>query len=271
MRSSSRRASTRPPRPRSAHHPAADPAAGGRRAQFHLDAVLGAFLAGMVLRRWAAGDVPALEGKLDAVGYGFFIPVFFVYSGMTMDLESMVAAPLRVLMFFALMLWSDVCRRCSSTGGRSDARERWQMMLITATALPLLVALAEIGLRNGTMLPENAAALVGAGVLTVLVFPAAAVVLQRPPIVSDAPTPSVKGHHSDVDRDDRVPGRGPSAAAADDPLDLLDQGRLPPGADLQRLRRAGQAAAGRATTTRTSRSTPPTCTSPWRSTPTRAR
>ena len=47
----------------------------------------------------------------------------------------------------------------------------------------------EIGLRNGTMLPANAAALVGAGVLTVLVFPAVAVVLRRPRIVSDAPVP----------------------------------------------------------------------------------
>jgi Kef-type K+ transport system membrane component KefB len=42
--------------------------------QFHLDAVLGAFLAGMVLRRWAGRGLPALEGKLDALGYGFFIP-----------------------------------------------------------------------------------------------------------------------------------------------------------------------------------------------------
>jgi hypothetical protein len=53
------------------------------------------------------------------------------------------------------------------------------MMLLTATALPLLVALAHIGLESGTMLPENAAALVGAGVLSVIVFPAAAVGLGR--------------------------------------------------------------------------------------------
>jgi hypothetical protein len=53
------------------------------------------------------------------------------------------------------------------------------MMLLTATALPLLVALAEIGLRNGTMLRENAAALVGAGVLSVLVFPMAVVAIER--------------------------------------------------------------------------------------------
>ncbi len=63
------------------------------------------------------------------------------------------------------------------------------MTFVVSTALPLLVAIAEIGRRNGTMLPENAAALVGAGVLTVLVFPALAVVLRRPPIVSDAPIP----------------------------------------------------------------------------------
>jgi hypothetical protein len=53
------------------------------------------------------------------------------------------------------------------------------MMLLSATALPLLVALAHIGLDSGTMLPENAAALVGAGVLSVIVFPAAAVGLAR--------------------------------------------------------------------------------------------
>ena len=157
--------------------------------QFHLDAVLGAFMAGMVLRRWAGRGLPALEGKLDALGYGFFIPIFFVYSGMSMDLRSMVSAPLRVLMFAVLMLLVHVVAVQLLYRRVLDARERWQMALVTSTALPLLVAISEIGLRNGTMLPENAAALVGAGVLTVLVFPALAVVLRRPPIVSGAPIP----------------------------------------------------------------------------------
>jgi Kef-type K+ transport system membrane component KefB len=158
--------------------------------EFHLDAVLGAFIAGMVLRRWAGRGLPALEGKLDALGYGFFIPVFFVYSGMSMDLQSMVSAPLRVLMFAALMLLVHVVAVQLLYRRVLDGRERWQLALITSTALPLLVAISEIGLRNGTMLPENAAALVGAGVLTVLVFPALAVVLRRPPIVSGASTTS---------------------------------------------------------------------------------
>ena len=157
--------------------------------QFHLDAVLGAFLAGMVLRRWAGRGLPELEGKLDALGYGFFIPIFFVYSGMTMDLRSMASAPLRVLLFTALMLLVHVVPAQLLYRRVLEPRERWQLALITSTALPLLVAISEIGLRNGTMLPANAAALVGAGVLTVLVFPAVAVVLRRPPIVSDAPVP----------------------------------------------------------------------------------
>jgi Kef-type K+ transport system membrane component KefB len=146
---------------------------------FGLDVVLGAFLAGIVLRRWAPGDVEALEGKLDAIGYGFFIPLFFVASGMTLDIRSIGEAPGRLLLFFVLLL---VIRGVPSLFlYRRDlpVAQRTQMMLLTATALPLLVALAEIGLRNGTMLRENAASLVGAGALSVLVFPMAAVAIER--------------------------------------------------------------------------------------------
>ena len=53
------------------------------------------------------------------------------------------------------------------------------MTFITATSMPLLIALAEIGLRDGMMLPANAAALVGAGVLSVLIFPSAAAALHK--------------------------------------------------------------------------------------------
>ena len=57
--------------------------------------------------------------------------------------------------------------------------QRLQMTFLTATALPLLVALAQIGLSTGHMLPENAAALVGAGVLSVVFFPGVAVALKK--------------------------------------------------------------------------------------------
>jgi Kef-type K+ transport system membrane component KefB len=147
--------------------------------EFGLDVVLGAFLAGIVLRRWAPGDVHALEGKLDAIGYGFFIPLFFVASGMTLDVRSIAEAPLRLVAFFVLLLVVRGVPALFLYRRDLPAVRRVQLMLFTATALPLLVALAEIGLRNGTMLRENAAALVGAGALSVLVFPMAAVAIER--------------------------------------------------------------------------------------------
>jgi Kef-type K+ transport system membrane component KefB len=147
--------------------------------EFGLDVVLGAFLAGIVLRRWAPGDVHSLEAKLDAIGYGFFIPVFFVSSGMALDVRSIAEAPARLLVFFVLLLLVRGLPALVVYRRALPAAQRVQMMFLTATALPLLVALAEIGLRNGTMLRENAAALVGAGALSVLVFPTVVVAMER--------------------------------------------------------------------------------------------
>ena len=144
-----------------------------------IDVVLGAFLAGVILRRWAPGDVAALEGKLDAVGYGFFIPVFFVSSGMSLDLASIREAPLRLVAFFVLLLAVRGLPSFVLYRRDLDVRRRAQMMLLTATSLPLLVALATVGLGTGHMLPENAAALIGAGVLSVMFFPGLAVALDR--------------------------------------------------------------------------------------------
>jgi Kef-type K+ transport system membrane component KefB len=159
-------------------------------AEFGLDIVLGAFFAGMVLRRWQPGDVESLEKKLDAVGYGFFIPVFFVSSGLGLDIDSIVENPLRLLAFFLLLL---VVRGVPALFVyRKDLvlTRRVQLMLLTATTLPLLVALSEIGLQNGSMLPENAAALVGAGVLSVAVYPLIAVRLQPKAVEAERESPA---------------------------------------------------------------------------------
>jgi Kef-type K+ transport system membrane component KefB len=158
-------------------------------SEFGLDVVLGAFLAGVVLRRWAPGDVHSLETKLDAVGYGFFIPVFFVASGMNLDIDSIAEAPLRLLVFFGLLLAVRGLPAMLVYRRDLDLTQRLQMTLLTATALPLLVALAAVGLSTGHMLPENAAALVGAGVLSVMVFPGLAVALDRRARPARTPTP----------------------------------------------------------------------------------
>lgn len=148
-------------------------------SDFGLDAVLGAFVAGLVLRRSTPGDVRALEEKLDAVGYGFFIPLFFVVSGMMLDIVSIIRAPARSLVFFALLLAVRGLPSMLVYRGVLDVRRRVQMTLLTATTLPLLVALSQIGLADGTMLPANANALVGAGALSVVVYPTVAVGLRR--------------------------------------------------------------------------------------------
>ncbi|GAA4725820.1 hypothetical protein GCM10023350_05630 [Nocardioides endophyticus] len=146
--------------------------------EFGLDVVLGAFLAAAVLRWWAPGDTHALEGKLDAVGYGFFIPVFFVSAGMDIDVHSILESPARLIVFVALLL---VVRGLPTlVVYRRDlvVRERIRLMLCVATSLPMIVALTQIGLASKTMRPENAAALVGAGVLSVLLFPLVAILLK---------------------------------------------------------------------------------------------
>src|SRR6185369_1313977 len=102
-------------------------------SSFGLDVVLGAFIAGMVLRRWAPGDVHALEGKLDAIGYGFFIPLFFVASGMTLDVPEILRAPARLLVFLVLLLLVRGLPSMVIYRRALDRRQRVEMTLLTAT------------------------------------------------------------------------------------------------------------------------------------------
>ena len=151
-------------------------------SKFGLDVVLGAMLAGIVLRIWTRRlnmDTASLEHKFDTVGYGIFIPIFFVSSGMSIDLNAIARDPARLFLFLALLL---VVRGLPSLlvyRRALPARQRVEMTFITATSLPLLIALAEIGEQDGVMLPATSAALVGAGVLSVLIFPLVAVSLHR--------------------------------------------------------------------------------------------
>ncbi|MET0741386.1 MAG: cation:proton antiporter [Candidatus Nanopelagicales bacterium] len=147
--------------------------------ELEIDIVLGAFLAGMVLRRWAPGDIHELERKLEIVGHGIFIPVFFVWSGMKLDVDAILDAPERTIAVFVLLLLVRGLPALFVYRGVLPMSERVQLMFLSATALPLLVAIAEIGQRDGVMLPSNAAALVGGGVLSVAVFPLVAVLIRR--------------------------------------------------------------------------------------------
>ena len=151
-------------------------------SRFGLDVVLGALLAGIVLRGWTQRlnlDTTSLEHKFDAVGYGIFIPVFFISSGMSFDLKAISEDPLRLFVFFLLLLLVRGLPSLLVYRHVLARTQRLEMTFITATTLPLLIALAAVGQQDGVMLPATAASLIGAGVLSVLVYPLIAVGLHR--------------------------------------------------------------------------------------------
>ncbi|MER7246469.1 cation:proton antiporter [Kribbella sp. NPDC000426] len=153
--------------------------------QFGLETILGAFLAGAVvgLVDRDATSHPRFRTKLEALGYGFLIPVFFVTSGLRLDLRGLVDDPaslVRVPLFLlALLVLRGVPAYLSvrTLGRRSTAA----VALLQATSLPFIVTATQIGVVTGLMTPVTAAALVCAGLLSVLIFPAVALVLLRQP------------------------------------------------------------------------------------------
>jgi Kef-type K+ transport system membrane component KefB len=144
-------------------------------SQLGLDNLLGAFAAGMIARlALSPAQNEALTPRIEAIGFGFLIPVFFIVSGVNFDLDSLLESSstlLRVPLFLGLMLLVRGVPALFVYKGLLTMRERTSLMLLQSTALPLLVVITEIGLSTERMKPSNAAALVGAGMVSVLVFP----------------------------------------------------------------------------------------------------
>ncbi len=141
-----------------------------------LDVLLGAFSAGVVVRLFSArGESEAIKAKLEAIGYGFLIPIFFVVSGIEFDLHVFIQHPRelwRVPVFLALMLVARGAPVYLLYRTNLTVAQRLPMALFSATGLPLIVVITSIALAEGRMLEVNAASLVAAGMLSVMVFPA---------------------------------------------------------------------------------------------------
>src|SRR3954471_22266982 len=153
--------------------------------QLGFEAILGAFLAGVLLRLVDAEATtrhPQFHVKLEGIGFGFLIPVFFVLSGVTFDLDALTGHPatlLRVPLFLALLL---VVRGVPALlyRGQLSGREVVAAGLLQASSLPFIVAATQIGLAVHAITTANAAALVAAGLVSVLVFPVIALRLLAP-------------------------------------------------------------------------------------------
>lgn len=146
--------------------------------QIGLESILGAFLAGAAV---AAIDRdssthPQFRTKLDAVGYGFLVPVFFISSGLQLDVSGLAESPadlLRLPVYVAALL---VVRGLPAVLflRRLGRSETVAAGLLQATSLPFIVAATQIGVITGRIPTETATALVCAGLVSVLVFPALA-------------------------------------------------------------------------------------------------
>jgi Kef-type K+ transport system membrane component KefB len=144
-----------------------------------LETILAAFVAGAIVSiidRDAMKTHPQFHLKLEAVGYGFLIPVFFVTSGIRFDLNALLDHPsvlARVPIFLAALV---VVRGVPALFYRDSVsdRERVAAVLLQATSLPFIVTATMIGVEIGAITSANAAALVAAGLVSALIFPAIA-------------------------------------------------------------------------------------------------
>jgi Kef-type K+ transport system membrane component KefB len=149
-----------------------------------LEVILGAFMAGALLKvvdRDLMMTHPHFHLKLEAIGFGFLIPVFFVASGLSFELAALfesVSAAVRIPVFLLGLL---LVRGLPALLYRRDigARRTLAAGLLQATSLPFIVAAAQIGMELEVISPATGAALVAAGLLSVLIFPLVALTVLR--------------------------------------------------------------------------------------------
>src|SRR5919109_2201620 len=158
--------------------------------KFGLESILGAFLAGAIvaLVDRDSSSHPNFRTKLEAIGYGFAVPVFFVSSGVKLDLTGLLHNPsalARVPVFLVALL--AVRGLPALLGLRANgARPTLALGLLQATSLPFIVTATQIGVALGKLSSVTAAGLVCAGLLSVLIFPLIALALLR----QGEPTPA---------------------------------------------------------------------------------
>jgi Kef-type K+ transport system membrane component KefB len=147
-----------------------------------LEVILGAFAAGAIVAAIDHDEAlthPRFRDRLESVGFGVFIPVFFVTTGLRFDLQALVASPMAlaaVPLFLAALL---LVRGVPALLYRNDAgpREVAAAGLLQATSLPFIVTATTVAVEIGLMAPGTASGLVAAGLASVLLFPTVAITL----------------------------------------------------------------------------------------------
>jgi Kef-type K+ transport system membrane component KefB len=147
-----------------------------------LDILLGGFVAGMITRLALRGqELQVFESKLTAVGFGFFVPFFFITSGIEFDLAALGSAEAiaKLFLFFGLFLVVRGAPAMLLYRGVLAARDRAALAFYSATELPLVVAITTIAVDQGHMKSSTAAGLVGAAMLSTLIYPFVGMALRQ--------------------------------------------------------------------------------------------
>ena len=149
-----------------------------------LEVILGAFIAGAVLRLLDRDKLmthPLFHTKLEAAGFGVFIPFFFVTSGMQLDVRALFAGGAAFALVPVFLLALLLARGLPAILYRPMVGNRGSLAagLLQATSLPFIVAATGIGMELGLLSPATGAAMVVAGLLSVVLFPLGALTILR--------------------------------------------------------------------------------------------
>ena len=157
--------------------------------ELDFDYVLGAFAAGLIIGLVTQGETgEQLLPRFWTIGYGFLIPVFFIVTGMEYDLDGLLTAEgLALGALFLLLLLVTRGTAALLSYRELGARRTASLALFSATGLPLIVAVIEVGEERGNIDSDVAAALVGAGMMSVLLYPLLGLLIARSPRPKDAP------------------------------------------------------------------------------------
>ena len=139
------------------------------------------------MRNGPEGGRAQVESKVEAVAFGLLVPIFFIYTGVTFDLDALLEGGSTVVLvpvFLVLLLLIRGGPSMLSAPRGSRARDRLALAFFGATGLPVIVAVTSIGTAEKLLSPGLAAALVGAGMLSVLLFPLIGTTLRRAPVVN---------------------------------------------------------------------------------------
>jgi Kef-type K+ transport system membrane component KefB len=150
---------------------------------FGVDTLLGAFVAGIVFSVADSDDRPTQEeyrAKLRAIGFGFLVPVFFILTGVQFDVRALAASPSALALVPALVVAILVVRAGPAVlyRHRLGSRPAAAAGLLQATTLTFPVVVAAVGRSLGLLSAATTAALLGAALISVLVFPAVALALR---------------------------------------------------------------------------------------------